>query len=383
MTEPAPARAEKRPYEAAHSRPRRRRWLAVVAGLLVVTSVGTVLGLRVLDARYEGAVQRQDLLGPVVRASREPDPPRATGPLTFLVIGSDSRAGDNANPETPDGNVAAIGGQRSDTIMLIHVPKSTDRAYVISIPRDTYLPIADKNGNPADRNKINAAYAWGGAPRLVQTLNNYTGGRIDYPIVVDFSAIRQLTDLVGGVDVVVDRTSYDPYRFLPASSRYPVTPCRDTHGRRQRCVTFKAGQLHLDGQLAEYYVRQRGGLPSGDFDRVKRQQQYLRALLTKITVGDMLANPVKFDKLFRTALGALTVDNTMPVRSLAFTLKGLRPADLTFLTLPIRDTATIPGVGWVARPDPAAARELFAAMKADTLDQYVARHPVNDVSHGA
>lgn len=362
---------------------RRRRWLTITAGLLVIASVGTVVSLKALDDRYEGAVKRENLLGSVAKAEGIPDPPKASGPITFLIIGSDSRAGANTNPGTPDGTVAAIQGQRSDTIMLIHVPKSTDRAYVISIPRDSYIRIADKNGKPARKNKINAAFAFGGAPRLVQTLNNFTGGRIDYPIVVDFAAVRKLTDLVGGVDVIVDRTSYDPYRFLPANTPYPVTPCRDTRGRRQRCVTFKAGPLHLDGQLAEYYVRQREGLPSGDFDRVKRQQQYLRALLTKISAGDAIANPLKFDKLIRTALGALTVDNTMPVRSLAFTLKGLRAANLTFITLPIADTTTIPGVGWVAVPDEAGTRELFTALNTDTLDQYVLKHPPNDVSHGA
>ena len=382
-TEPSTAGAAKPRHAAAPGSSRGRRRLVAVVGVLVVAVLGTVTVLKVLERRYEGAVQRQDLLGPVVHASIAPDPLRVTGPLTFLLIGSDSRAGDNANPDTPDGTVAAIKGQRSDVIMLLHVPKSTDRAYVISIPRDAYLPIADRNGDPAGRNKINAAFAFGGAPRLVQTLNNYTGGRIDYPIIVDFSAIRTLTDLVGGVDVVVDRTSYDPYRFLPANTPYPVTPCEDTRGRSQRCVTFKAGTLHLDGQLAEYYVRQREGLPAGDFDRMKRQQQYLRALLTKATSGDTIANPVKFDKLVRTALGALTVDTRMPVSSLVFSLKGLRPGNLTFLSLPIADTTTIPGVGWVAVPDAAGARELFTALNTDTLDQYVARHPTNDVSHGA
>jgi LCP family protein required for cell wall assembly len=369
-------------------RRRRRGWgvpLAVLATVLVTAAAGSVAGIHLLGNRYEDAVNKQDLLG--AAAPKKVDgtviPPKISGPLTFLVIGSDSRAGANANPDTADGTVAAVGGQRSDTIMLVHVPKATDRAYVISVPRDSYVPIIDKSGRPGRKDKVNAAFARGGAPRLVQTLNNYTGGRIDYPVLVDFSAIRKITDLVGGVDVVVDKTSFDPYRFLPADGRYPTTPCEDNSGRRRNCVTFKAGPLHLDGQLAEYYVRQRVNLPNGDLDRVRRQQQYLRALMAKVTASGALTNPLAFDKLLRAALGAITVDKRTPVRSLAFSLKDLRPANLTFLTLPIAGGARVPGSGSVLLPDKTRARELFTAINTDTVDRYVAKYPPNDVSHGA
>jgi anionic cell wall polymer biosynthesis LytR-Cps2A-Psr (LCP) family protein len=372
---------------AGHRRRRSGRWmvvLGVVAGILAVGSAGAFAGLKVLGNRYEGAVKRADLLGGAAPPEKpgHADPPKVTGPMTFLLIGSDSRAGANANPDTPDGNIAAIGGQRSDVIILVHIPKSTNHAYVISIPRDSYIPIYTKNGKPGDRNKINAAFAWGGAPRLVQTLNGFTGQRIDYPVIVDFAAIRKLTDLVGGVDVVIDKTSKDGYRFLPADSRYPTTPCTDTHGHAQHCLVFKAGTAHLDGQLAEYYVRQRKGLPSDDFDRAKRHQQYLRALMVKLSSGDTLTNPFKLDELIRTMASSLTVDKRMPVQSLAYSLKDLRAKDLTFMTMPISDEIDVPGKGSVMVPDKRLSAELFAALRGDTLDQYVLKHPPNDVTHG-
>jgi LCP family protein required for cell wall assembly len=358
--------------------------LGVLATVLIVGSGGTLVALRMVGNRYEGAVKREDLLGAAAPSPTDGhvEPPKVHGPLTFLLIGSDSRAGANTNPDTPDGNVAAIGGQRSDVIILVHIPKATDHAYVISIPRDSYVPIFTANGTPGERNKINAAFARGGAPRLVQTVNSLIGGRIDYPIIVDFSAIRQLTELVGGVDVVIDSTSKDGYRFLPANSRYPTTPCVDTHGRARHCLVFKAGRLHLDGQLAEYYVRQRKGLPSDDFDRAKRHQQYLRALLVKLSTGDLLTNPIKFDQLILTAAKSLTVDKSMPVRSLAFSLRSLRASNLTFMTIPIADDPTLPGKGSVMIPDERQCRELFTALRTDTLDQYVRKYPPNDVSHG-
>jgi len=381
---PAPERVIG-PTKFKRKRPRRAPGWAVacvaVGTILMLMSAATFTGITVLGHRYEGAVKRDDLLGPAARGKNEPA--KVKGPLTFLIIGSDSRAGDNANPDTPDGNAAAVAGERSDTIILVHVPAAMNRAYVISVPRDTYMRIADKHGAPADRHKVNAAFAFGGAPRLVQTLNNFTGSRIDYPVIVDFAAIHEMTDLVGGVDVVVDKTSYDPYRFMPPNSPYPVTPCKDTRRKPRRCLTFKAGPLHLDAQLAEYYVRQRQGLLNGDLDRAKRQQQYIRALMTKVTTSDYLADPIKFDKLIRTAAGAVTVDTRMPVEGLAFSLKGLRPTNLTFLTLPIAGYDSVPDVGSVLVPDNAKCKELFAALNTDTLDRYVVKYPPNDVSHGA
>jgi hypothetical protein len=166
--------------------------MAVALGsVLVLTSTALFIGGKLLADKVESSVNRDDLLG--VATSTDPPlitgPPRITGPLTFLVMGSDSRAGENYNPETPDGSVAAVPGTpRTDTIIIVHVPRSTDRAYVVSIPRDTYLSVADSRGRPGARNRINAAFVFGGAPRLVQTLNHFTGHKIDYPVLVDFSA---------------------------------------------------------------------------------------------------------------------------------------------------------------------------------------------------
>ncbi len=376
------------PAPAAKKTSRRRAplWalsLVAVGAVLTLGAGAAFAGGQYLSKRYEGSVQRDDLLGAAAPAAKEPA--KVKGPLTFLVIGSDSREGDNANPETRDGNAGAVPGERSDTIIVMHVPASMDRAYVISIPRDSYVSIADKNGDPAGKNKINSAFAFGGAPRLVQTLNNFTGSKIDYPVIVDFSAVRKITDLVGGVDVVVDKESYDEYRFMPANTKYPTTPCLDTRGRKQRCLTFKAGPLHLEGQLAEYYVRQRTGLPNGDLDRAKRQQQFLRALMSKAASGDMLTNPVRFDELVRTIGGAITVDKRMPINPLAFSLKSLRPADLVFMTLPISGSDKVSGAGDVLIPNEAQSKELFAAIDNGTMDAYLLKYPTaaNDVSRGS
>jgi anionic cell wall polymer biosynthesis LytR-Cps2A-Psr (LCP) family protein len=182
--------------------------------------------------------------------------------------------------------------------------------------------------------------------------------------------------------VVIDKKSVDSYRFLPEGSPYPSAPCTDPQGRARRCVAFPAGKVHLDGKLAEYYVRQRRGLPNDDFDRAKRHQQYLRALAEKMADQNVLTDPQKLDRLVRTAAGMLTVDRRMPVQRLAFTLRHLRAKDLTFLTLPIAENRDVPGVGAVMVPDAARCRELFAALRAGRLDDYLREHPPNDVRHG-
>ncbi|MFI5937912.1 LCP family protein [Actinoplanes sp. NPDC051494] len=346
--------------------------LVVVIALLVAGSAAAIAGTRLLSHRYEGALERADLLPAALPASpgATPEPPRVKGPMNLLIIGSDSRT--KSDP----------GDGRSDVVILIHIPRSTSKAYVISIPRDTYLPIATATGGQGSRNKINSAYAWGGAPRLVQTLNRYGDITIDWPVIVDFAGIRKLTDLVGGVDVTIDKATVDTYRFLPDDSPYPSAPCTDPQGRSRRCVAFAAGEQHLDGQLAEYYVRQRRGLPNDDIDRAKRHQQYLRALAQKIADQNMLTSPRDLDRLVRTAASTLTVDRHMPVQRLAFTLRGLRANDMTFMTLPIAENMEVPGVGSVMVPDADRSRELFAALRDDNLEKYVRDNPPNDVRHG-
>ncbi|MGA5305119.1 LCP family protein [Nucisporomicrobium flavum] len=351
----------------------RRRWrlvLAVVVAVLATGSVAAVAGLHALSGRYESRVNRADLLPAPTRSGGRTEPPKVRGPLNLLLIGSDSRT----KGEPGDG--------RSDVVILVHIPAGTRHAYLISVPRDTYLPIATADGEPGRRDKVNAAFARGGAPRLVQTLDHFTGSTVDWPIIVDFAGVRKLTDLVGGVDVVIDKTAVDRYRFLPEDSPYPSAPCTDPQGRSRRCVLFTAGKVHLDGKLAEYYVRQRRGLPNDDFDRAKRHQQYLRALAEKVADRNMLTDPRALDRLVRAAAGMLTVDRRMPVQRLAYTLRSLRPKDLTFMTLPIAENRDVAGVGAVMVPDAERCEELFAALRADRLDRYVDKYPPNDVSHG-
>jgi LCP family protein required for cell wall assembly len=339
--------------------------LALLAGSYLITA-------GVLAKRFNDHVGRDDALGdaaalPAITAEPEytknpswvwtnPKPSSTTSDTipsdagqNLLVLGVDTRAGQTQSQS------------RSDTIMLVHVNAAKTAASVISFPRDSYVYIPPVSGKWAGgKTKINAAYAWGGAPLMVQVLNHLTGATIDHVIRVDFSAVRDITDIVGGVDVYVPKTVTD----------------------KRTGVTFHTGNHHLDGKLAEVYVRQRYGLPNGDFDRVKRQQTYLHALASKVLSLGVVANPVKLDDFVTAVAGNLVVDKNLDLLATARQLSGLRPDDLTFTTLPskgyIRSHA---GTANKLITDQCA--ELFFALRTDAMDAYFNEHKPFTANTGA
>jgi LCP family protein required for cell wall assembly len=335
------------------------RWAKVVVVTLAVLAglAGAGFGTAVLFARhYEGEVGRDDVLGkasalPKITEAPEyvivtggstapsPAPPGATGE-NFLILGVDTRAS------------WTQGQSRSDTIMLVHVDAARGHASIVSFPRDSYVYIPPVRGRwGGGKTKINAAYAWGGAPLVVQVVGHLTGLSIDHVVRVDFAAIRKITDVVGGVDVTVRRA---------------VTDGRTGY-------RFHAGVNHLDGKRAEIYVRQRYGLAQGDFDRVKRQQQYVHALTDKVLSMGVLTNPMKLNSLLSEAAKALVVDANLNLAATARELSGLRGDDLSFTTIP--STGFIHTAGGTAnRLDTAGCRALFAALRADTMTDYFRTH---------
>ncbi len=348
--------------ELRHRRaPKAPLWarLCVAFGVIVLLTSGSVYaGALLLTSRYESTIQRADLLGNASSKKRG----AVKGPLNILVIGSDSRADEKYDPSDPSSSGSAVQGERSDTIMLMHIPATLDRGFAISIPRDAYVNVPPVEGRwPGGKDKINAAMMHGGAPHLVRTVQQFTGLTIDHVVLVDFSGLREITDAVGGVDVYVDKQTVDPYR-----------PSR----------VFKKGLNHLDGETAEAYVRQRKNLPGGDYDRMKRQQQYLHALLTKVTDAGVLTDVGKMDDLLLAVTGSIVVDEGMAVQDLAFALRRIRPGDVTFMTIPMVGGQKINGI-WFEMIDEARDRELFAAVKSGTMDAYLLANPPNDVTHGS
>src|SRR5947209_5904792 len=200
---------------------RRRRWprVLLICALALLVLVGVaVAGLGWYVHSVESSVNRVDAFGGVPLSSRPQKAVEAADAQNMLILGSDSR----------DPNSTA--GSRSDTIILAHIPKGQGSVQMVSIPRDTWVHIpksADgRNGNT--NAKINAAYAMGGIPLVVQTIEGFTGIRIDHVAVIDFGGFKEIIDALGGVDIYVEKSFTSLYGF---------------NGPR----SFRQGWQHMDG----------------------------------------------------------------------------------------------------------------------------------------
>lgn len=354
------------------------RWTKIVVGLgvlLMLISIGTLATAKVLIDRYEGAVTEDKLLAPEARpSSSAPSYAEITGPLNFLLLGSDFRASSPGE------------GQRADTIIVVHVPRSLDRAYLVSIPRDLLVDIP---ANPAtsfggSQDKINAAFQYGGGgvggtQLLSLTLTKLIDIRFHGAAIVNFDGFRKAVDVLGGVYLCVETTVASNHLGIDRNGRV-LQLYADPEGRIQglppdgRPYVFEQGCRQMDGMLALDYVRIRYGLPSGDYDRQRHQQQFLKAVFQKATQSDIITNPIKFDEFLRSVGSALTVDSGgYGLADLIFGLRNVTPGTLVGVKVP-SEPQMIGGVSYIVA-DPAGSQSLFRAIRDDTLDQWVPANP--------
>ena len=345
------------PVDEPSAPPRHRRnWgriaLASCLALLLLLA-GSVVAVRVLVDRYDSSVGRESLLDPGAREGDYVDDPtlrlRAaslTGPLNYLLIGSDARW------DSPEA------GQRSDTIIILQMDRELEHAFLISIPRDLLVELPDyaKTGFAGGSGKINSAFDAGGGGAdgvalLSKTLFALIGVKFDGAAVVQFSGFRKVIDIVGGVEICVDQ----PVRSIHTQKFFPV------------------GCTRMNGADALDYSRQRYDLPNGDYDRQRHQQQLLKALFRQATTAGIATNPLKLDQVIRQIGGALIVDTGgTALADLVFSLRRIGPGDLTGIRLP-SSAENIAGTSYVVLR--AEATSLFAAIRAGKLGSWAAAHP--------
>ncbi len=347
---PPDADADDAGEEVAPGVHRRRRsaWktLAIVMVTLVLVCTGTTAAVVIgLVNRYEDKVTRQDILGDVPKPVAPPD--AATSPMNFLVLGSDSRAEGPAPIDDPDGS-------RSDTIMIVHVNAKHDGAFIFSIPRDSYVNVPAGGSWKGGMNKINAAFAFGGAKLAAKTVYELTKIPLDGAMIVNFEGIHTMVAQVGTVNVCV------PYRVT------------SLHTKR----VWEEGCHDMGPEEAEDFMRQRKSVPGGDFGRIHDQQLVVRALANKISDSGMLTNPIKLDSLIVTAATSVTVDQSMNLRDLILALRNIKPANMDFATAPYKGTMTT-AAGSSVELDMAKARTLFQAVIDDKTGEWLAANPQN------
>jgi LCP family protein required for cell wall assembly len=327
---------------------RKRRWPRVLIAVgvflaLVVAGIGGLVWQR--QSSYNGNIDRIKGVMPDDGARRPGK--NVEGTENWLLVGSDSRA-DAAT--TGEGNqIWKPGQQRTDTIMLLHLPADRKKAYIVSFPRDSWVEIPGYG-----QQKINAAFSFGGPKLLIETMENLTGVRIDHYGAIDFEGFKSMTDALGGVTVNIKQSVYDP-------------------ARKKR---WEAGRQKLNGDDALLFVRQRYNLPNGDFDRIKRQQAFLGALAKQAADRGTLTNPLKLDRFLSALTKSISVDEGVSagdLRSLALSMRGVRPSDVMFMTLPHKGTGMRKKQSVVFLDGP-KAKTLFEAVKTARMPEYVRQY---------
>ena len=309
----------------------KRRWARVVAlSLLIVpllAGAGAVGGAVWLDTSLHREPVRTDY------ANR----PAAGRGTNWLLVGSDSRQGLSPEQQRDLATGGDIGSSRTDTILLVHVPGfgSSIPTTVVSIPRDSYVPIPGQA-----KDKINAAFAAGGATLLTQTVEQATGLRLDHYAEVGFNGFAVLVDALGGITACLTAPIDDPLAG----------------------VDLPAGCQELDGRSALGYVRSRA-TPRADLDRMVNQRQFMSALLQRAASPTVWLNPWRWYSVPRAAAAALTVDEGDHVWDLARLGWAMHGSTIA-MTVPIGEL-TDSDAGSVVVWNHDAARALFDALDSD------------------
>ena len=279
-----------------------------------------------------------------------PNPIPDTSGSVWLMVGSDSRAGLTPKEQSQlhTGNEE---GQRTDTIMIVRMAAG-EAPTMISVPRDSWVTIpahTAKDGSqvPDRKGKINAAFAYGGAPLLSETIEYNTGLHVDHYMEVGFGGIVAMTNAVGGIEACFDEAVKD----------------------RNSGLDVEAGCQNLDGREALAWVRMRYADPKGDLGRIERQQQYVASMVDEILSWQTLVNPFRQLAIVNAVLDSILVDeNTGPFDLGRFGLGMGRIAsgggEVT--TVPIDDSSHWAGGQWVINWDRGEADELFASLGGST-----------------
>jgi len=292
-------------------RRRRRRLLVAFTGFTACCTL--VVGL--------GYVYVQNKLGQIRRLDIPALGDDAAGSvMNVLLVGSDARANLSASDAVRFGR-NEVEGQRSDTLMLLHVDAKEQKAAIVSVPRDLYVPIVGSGYS----DRVNAAFAAGGADQLVATVQAALGVTVHHYVQVDFVGFKDIVDTVGGV------TMYVPYPVRDSSSGLDI-------GR--------AGCFELDGDTALSWVRSRnmefliGGTwqadGRGDFGRIERQQDFIRRMMKKaLSFG--VGNPLQLNRLIGVGVRDVTFDSalsTKDLNALGRRFSSLDPDRVVLRTLP-------------------------------------------------
>jgi LCP family protein required for cell wall assembly len=330
---PPPGMPSGRPPSSNRPSRRRFRWRRVVA-VVAVLAVAWLAFLVWVPFNAWSNVQRVD---------NNPDSrPADVGGKNYLLVGSDSRAGISEAEAKALGTDTEDVGQHTDSIMLVHVSQQGHPAVIVSLPRDSYVPIPGKGSN-----KINASFAFGGAKLLTNTVEQATGLHIDGYLEVGFVGFAGIVDSLGGVEICVARAMKDAYSGLDVQPGCQV----------------------MDGKTSLAYVRARHSDPKGDLGRAERQRQFLAAVVKKAATPSTILVPTRYAGVAgATSRGLVAGETTslMDAFSIFQAMRQVSAGEGISMQVPIADASyQTRSAGVAVKWDDAKAKELFATLKND------------------
>jgi len=325
--------------------------LSVLAALILLTTV-VGAGVGVVMGQLQGnitSVDVSEVLGstpadkPILSVDEQTGNPE---PINIVLMGSDTRTGKGNGGF---GSSTLIGGQRSDTVIVLHIAADRKSAIAVSIPRDTIvtLPVCKKDGKKVGgyRGRFNQAIEIGGPGCTIKAVNDLSGLDIHNFMLVDFNGFKTIVDAIGGVPICL------------------ATDVNDTKSG----LKMSKGKHIVQGEEALAFVRTRHGLGDGsDTSRIRRQQAFMSSLLRKVLSSGTLLNPAALLGVLNAATSSLTADPQLAdinnLKDLALSMKDLKPSNVTFTTLPWTpnaDNATV-------SVNPVADAPIWDAIKNDT-----------------
>ncbi|MFC4113521.1 LCP family protein [Nonomuraea zeae] len=310
-------------------------WVSV--GLTVVLVLAS-LGAYAYYRRIEGGIDRETIN---VGASRPPE----TGALNVLLVGSDSREGDNKKYGAKSQGL----GERTDTIMLLHISPNRDKATMISFPRDSMVVIPTCEGRNGTvlvggLRQINSAFNDGGINCTIKTLESLTNIKINHFVKVDFTGFKGIIDAIGGIEICLPKPVNDPKAKL----------------------VLGAGKHVVKGEQALGYVRTRYALGDGsDLSRIQRQQIFLTKVMQKVTDGGLLTDPGKLNDFLLAATQAVTLDDKLSLDrmlEIARSVSGMTTKELKGITVPTQPYPADKNRVQFSEP---AAKQFFESVRND------------------
>lgn len=356
--------------------------LLVILGALMMMGSGVLIVIeRVALAEADKSITQDNLLGP--EAAQANQHATITGPKNILLVGLDNRPGQ-------DPNILI----RADSIIIMHVASTHDRAYMVSIPRDTWvqIPANPKTKYYGGSEKINAAFAFGnqnggglkgGVQLLAKTIKTLYGISFDAAAIVDFTGFQQVVKVLGGVCMYVDEKTTSVHLGFKTGTKieaqpYKLNPDTGKIVRPIRGVTpmvYNVGNHCFPAYQALDYVRQRELLADGDYGRQRHQKQFLKAVFKKVLSTGTLTNISKLNQVLGVIGKAMTVDTGgVSLGDWIFAMRGIGANDLTTLktnnggfhsdTINGRDVETLD----------ADTLATLQAIRNDTVDQFLLNH---------